>query len=165
MFIRPEIQPADVPAEFIRSAFAHLEGAERLNSDLISGAWKGTYQRGQVAMWLAFHATELFLKGFCLMANPNVQVTGHTLPKLRAQLEQVAGPVDFDLPFGGEAPEEYEHLVRHYERTVHERFRYPTDRDGSPWEGLVGFTPELFAATLRHLRAQAEAMHTKMSAP
>jgi len=163
MFIRPEIKSTDVPDEFVRMGFAHLEGAERLNSDLVTAAWSGSYQHGQVVMWLAFHACELFLKGFCLMADASTQVTGHTLQKLRSELERRAGPVEFDLPFGGEAPEEYEHLVRQYERTTHERFRYPTNRDGLPWEGIVGFTPELFASTLQHMRTQAQHLHARLT--
>ncbi len=164
MFVRPEVQTAQVPAEFVRSAFAHLEGAERLNSELISGSWSGSYQRGQVVMWLTFHATELFLKGFSLLVNPNLRITGHTLQKLKQQLEGAFGPIDFDIPFTGEAPEEHLHLVQEYERTVHERFRYPTNREGVPWEGTVGFSPELFASTLRQLRAQAEHLHNKLDA-
>lgn len=163
MFILQETQPSEVPAEFIRSAFAHLDAAEKLNFEMITGQWEGSYQRGQVVMWLTFHATELFLKGFNLKANPESKVNGHTLPKLKDQLQKKVGPVEFNLPFGCEALEEYRDFIQQYDQSVHERFRYPTDKKGAPWSGVVGFTPNLFATTLTTLRLQAEKLQAKLA--
>jgi hypothetical protein len=164
MFIRQEAQLSDVPTEFIKSAFAHLEAAERLNAEIVNGSWAGNYQRGQVVMWLTFHATELFLKGFISKVAPTSKIKGHTLPRLKEQLESTAGAIDFQLPFLGEAPDGFENLIQEYVQTVHERFRYPTDQSGLPWSGVAGFSAQLFTRTLKKLRADAEAAHVRLFA-
>ena len=62
MFINQEIDPADIPVEYIRLSFAFLESAEKLNSEIAGDKWEGNFHRGQAVLWLFFHATELFLE-------------------------------------------------------------------------------------------------------
>ena len=52
-----------VPDELFRLAEAYLDAAENLNRQMKEGAWRSSYQRGQVVLYLTLHAVELTLKG------------------------------------------------------------------------------------------------------
>ena len=161
MYIHQKPNTKDIPEEMLISGFAYLETAEKLNHEMVLGVWTGSYHRGQVIMWLVFHATELFLKACLAKAQPNRKITGHTLPKLKAELEKVVGTISLDIPFGGEGPDdrpEIIELMKDYDETVHQRLRYPTDRSGQPWSGENGFSAGLFSPTLQNLRYQVQAL-------
>lgn len=165
MFIRQEVHPHDVPIEFVKSAFAYLEAAEKLNGEMAAGKWPGDYRNAQVILWLTFHATELFLKGCIAKLDPAGKVLGHTLPRLKNQLESLAGKVELQLPFdveGADSTPEIEALIKNHLRTTHERLRYPTDQDGVPWSGLQGFSPQLFADTLQDFKCEAGALQSRL---
>ncbi len=165
MFIRQQIDSGDVADEFVTSAFAYLDAAERLNEQMSSGSWGSDYRNAQVILWLTFHSAELLLKGCIAKTDPTISTLGHVLPMLRDRLEAQIGKFDLELPFGVEGSDgtpEIEHLVRNHARTTHERLRYPTDQKGLPWPGLEGFSPQLFAGTLKNFKKEAEALRSRL---
>lgn len=165
MFIRQEVHPTDVPNEFVKSAFAYLDAAEKLNGEMAAEKWPGDYRNAQVILWLTFHATELFLKGCIAKLDPTGAVLGHTLPVLKTRLESLTGKVELQLPFdveGSDGTPEIEALIKNHLRTTHEQLRYPTDQGGVPWSGLQGFSPQLFAGTLQNFKSEAGALKSRL---
>ena len=154
-----------VAKEFVRASAAYIESAEKLNSIMANGEWSSNFQRGKVVMWLTFHAVELFLKGCILEVDSTAKVTGHTLPRLADLLRAKVPGIEFDLPFETYAlpgDQESEYLVAQYDRTAHERLRYPTNKDGAPWSGVHGFSADMFASTLASIRADCERIYAQL---
>jgi hypothetical protein len=159
LHIRKEVAKHAVPIEFIRLAFAHLESSDKLNSLMNDGSWSCSFYKGQVVHWLAFHATELFLKGCILQISPRSSINDHSLARLGRKLKTLRPDIDFHVPFRVEALPPYPELVakaEKLEKKIHERLRYPTDTAGDPWSGVHGFDSELFSRTLQKLRADLE---------
>ena len=163
LHIRKEVTKYAIPVEFIRLAFAHLESAEKLNLLMNEGAWSSSFHKGRVVHWLAFHATELFLKACILRVNPKSQVNDHSLARLLKKLKTLRSDIEFRAPFEVNPMPPYPELVadaKKLEERIHERLRYPTDTAGKPWSGVHGFDSELFSHTLQRLRGDFERIAT-----
>ena len=158
-YIAKSFTDADIPEQFVTLAFSYLEGSERLTTDLAQGEWTPSYQRGQVAMLLAIHATELFLKACIRKASPTTLRNVHSLGELRVEFSTYFPGIEFEPPFGTEAmPADWElfELAIQSDRTAHEQLRYPVNRQNAAWLGVRSFVPNLFAADLLKLRADME---------
>lgn len=165
LHIRKEVAKDAVPVEFIRLAFAHLESSEKLTSLMNDGSWSSSFHKGRVVHWLAFHATELFLKGCILQISPRSSINDHLLARLLKKLKTLRSDIDFHAPFAVEALPPYPGLVakaEKLEKQIHERLRYPTNTAGDPWSGVHGFDSELFSHTLQKLRGDFERVATKL---
>lgn len=155
----PSVAPANVPAQFRAMSLAFLEAAERLTDQLKSGDWEPNYRRGEVAMWLAFHATELFLKGCIRQARPNFTKNIHSLGELLLKFEECYPDLKFQLPFGPEPilPDwEAMEWALEFDKSLHQQMRYPVGSDNSLWSPNRSFQPAIFAGTLRELRTAFE---------
>jgi len=145
----------EVPEELFRRSEADLDAAENLNTQSVLGEWEASFQRGQVVLFLAFHAVELCLKGCLKTLEPNSNPGHHTLPKLAQRLNSLVPGLNYQVPFVAE-PVEPSHDVRGlmeaHDRIAHQQFRYPTDNDGKPWQGTSAYSPKLFEGTLGHIR-------------
>ena len=122
LHIKKEVAKDEVPVEFIRLAFAHLESSEKLNSLMSAGTWTSSFQKGRVVHWLAFHATELFLKGCILQTSPGSSFKGHSLASLLKKLKKLRPDINFRVPFSIEALPPYPALVaqaEEREKTIH----------------------------------------------
>jgi hypothetical protein len=154
--IRDQITKAQLPEELIEMATAFLEGAEQLNLQICRENWPGSLQRGCVVMYLAAHATELFLKGCILSIDGDRNVVTHSLHALTRQLSELNPSIEFDPPFGTEdmAPEDPTllKLFVETERKKAEYFRYPMDIKNTPWPGIHAFNAGEFFLTLKKLR-------------
>lgn len=143
-YIAQSFTEAEVPEQFRTLAFAYLEGSERLTADLVSGAWPANYQRGQVALWLGLHATELFLKGCVRKASPSTVKNVHSLGELRLEFSNHFPGIEFDPPFGPEPMQADWSLIElaiESDRTAHEQLRYPVSRQNAAWPGVHSFVP------------------------
>ncbi len=152
LHIRPTLTKPSVPEEFITLSFAYLDSAENLNSLMSEESWPGSFQHGQVVLYLTCHATELFLTGCILSISLNTQVKGHSLARLAERLELLDHAIEFKPPFMVEAfsPD----LIAKAEKDntqPHERLRYPINNNGEPWPGLHAFDAKTFAPILRTL--------------
>lgn len=157
--LAPTFTEAEVPEQFLKSAYAYLEGAERLTADLASGVWPADYSRGQVALWLGLHATELFLKA-CLRKAPSSPIKNvHSLGELLVEFSDRYPGVEFEPPFGPAAMKadwELFEMATESDRTAHEQLRYPVSRKNAAWPGVRSFAPHLFARDLQRLRADMD---------
>ncbi|MBI4191527.1 MAG: hypothetical protein HY525_13440 [Betaproteobacteria bacterium] len=155
----PKYGETEIPLHFRDLAIAYLECSERLCGEMADGAWDANFHRGQAVMWLAFHATELLLKGCIRRIAPRDSKSIHSLGKLLEVFSTHFPNVPFEPPFGAEAitgDSEAIEWALEVDRTLHERLRYPTNRTGSTWPGERAFAPQLFAAELKRLRADIE---------
>lgn len=163
--VRREVSVKEVPAEFMQSALAYLDGAEKLNTLMCEDEWKSNFYRGQVALWLTFHGVELFLKGCILKLDPKAKVAGHSLAVLTKKLRTLAPAIEFDPPFKVEALPPYPELVKdaeEKEKKTHEVLRYPVDLEGEPWPGVHGFSAPLFRNTVSRIRLDCERVYTQL---
>ena len=155
MHLAKKYEPHEIPRHFRDLAFAYLESSERLCQDMESGEWAPDYNKGQVAMLLAFHATELFLKGCIRAAARGPMKNLHSLGQLLNEFSELFPNLKFEPPFGPEPvpadPDAIEWALR-TDATLHQQLRYPTDTSGQPWKGERSFSPSLFQAELARLR-------------
>lgn len=155
----PSFSSAEVPAQFRATSLAFLEAAERLTDQLVRGDWEPSYRRGEVAMWLAFHSTELFLKGCIRQARPDFKKNIHSLGELLLVFEECYPGLKFQLPFGPEAIvpdwEAMERALSH-DKSLHQQMRYPVGTGNAMWSSNRSFQPIIFTSTLQELRSAFE---------
>lgn len=138
-------------------AFAYLDASEQLCQDMVNGSWPPSYEHGQPALWLAFHATEVFLKA-CISPISSKQIDNlHSLGELLLAFNAKYPDLDFDPPFGSEPmpadPSIMEAAIKH-DASLHQQLRYPVDNKNRPWPPAErGFSPTLFLAELKRLRS------------
>lgn len=159
MHLAPQYADSEIPLHFRDLGFAYLECAQRLCGEMADGAWETNFHRGQAVMWLAFHATELLLKGCIRHVAPQESKNVHSLGALLKTFSTHFPHLPFDPPFGPEiTPDDPETMAWAVEvdRTLHEQLRYPTNRAGSQWRCERAFEPGLFSAELDRLRSDIE---------
>lgn len=156
MDVQLAIEPEDVPDQLYRLSDAYLDAAENLNGQIVHSHWDSSYQRGQVILFLAFHAVELCLKACIKVAQPSANPDHHTLPKLAEQLNRLVPDLNYRVPFGVEPVSppspELRAVMETNARMAHQRLRYPADNAGNPWPGVFGFSALSFARTLEDIR-------------
>jgi hypothetical protein len=53
---------SDIARQFVQSAFSFLDGAAHLTATMVAGHFTSDVDHGDIVLWLAFHALELFCK-------------------------------------------------------------------------------------------------------
>ena len=155
----------DLALESVKLALAYLEAAESLNIEMHTGRTPASFYHGQPVVWLAFHALELFLKGFIQRLSHEANPTGHSIPELIEELQKLDSTIVIPHPFGFTALPDYPAFVseaKRLNRTLHEQFRYPADKTGAPWPGTRAFSADMFQKTLEQLRVYLEKAYDKV---
>lgn len=153
----PSFSEPEIPGHFRALSTAYLDGAERMVTDLAERTWQPDFYRGQVVLWLAQHATELFLKACIRRASPSFTKNVHSLGELLVEFEARFPGLDFELPFGpAPVPADWElmEMALEFDRTSHEQLRYPVGRGNTMWSENRSFQPDLFVASLGKLREE-----------
>lgn len=108
MLVDSEVLSVSVPERYMEFSDAYMDSACRLCTVLARSTRKATYVRGSVVMYLAFHATELFLKGAILhkKSDENVNST-HNVETLFNRYIKLYPKKEykFDLLFRSEDPD------------------------------------------------------------
>ena len=169
MLVDSEVVNLAVPEQFSAFSNAYLDSAIRLCTVLARSTKKATYVRGSVVLYLAFHATELFLKGAILKSVPEENVgTTHNIVNLNNRYKNLypSKKYRFDLLFTSEEPDfsniepdkvkEFKIIIEEIEKdNPHDqKYRYPQNKKGMPWHGAHGFEPSSFLRELKQLREQ-----------
>ena len=144
-----------MPDELYRLSDAYLDAAANLNSQIVHGSWESSIHRGQVVLFLAFHAVELCLKGCIKTLQPSANPGHHTLPKLAQQLNVLVPGLDYRVPFASQAlpPDpKVRAMAEEHDRVANQQLRYPVDNEGSPWGGTFGYSAKLLEGTLEDIR-------------
>jgi len=159
LHIAPTFDAEDTPEQFRVLSLAYLDASERLAMELDDGTWAPSYHRGQVTLWLALHASELFLKACIRKAAPSEVKNLHSLGELRLAFAAHFPTLEFEPPFGPEPmPADWTtmEMALKSDKTQHEQLRYPVDRANNPWPGSRSFYPAMFVSELRQLRKDIE---------
>lgn len=169
MLVDYEVVNLSVPEQFSVFSNAYLDSAIRLCTVLARSTKKATYVRGSVVLYLAFHATELFLKGAILKSVPEENVgSTHNIGILNNRYKNLyqGKKYRFRLLFTSEEPDfsniepdkvkKYKIIIENMEKdNPHaQKFRYPQNKEGQPWSGPNGFEPSSFLRELKQLREQ-----------
>ena len=169
-----EVAHLCVPMQFSAFSDAYLDSAIRLCTVLSRSTRKATYVRGSVVLYLAFHATELFLKGAILKKAPkeNVGAT-HNIGTLNNRYKNLypGKKYRFNLLFSSEEPDfsniepdivkELKIIIDEIEKAnpPDQQYRYPQNKKGVPWHGPHGFEASSFLRVIKHLREQLKKGH------
>lgn len=158
MDVQFAIKPEDVPDEFKYLSDAYLDAAENLNAQIASGHLSSSYQRGQVILFLAFHAVELCLKACIMTVNPTANPAHHTLHKLADQINSLVPDLNYCVPFSIEpvslASSELREKMSANAKLAHQKHRYPANNAGDPWQGVSAFSAQLFQQELQDIRSE-----------
>lgn len=176
-----ELQCLPVHGQLLAFARSYLDAAEVLCEKLFLTADSANYADGAVVMSLAFHSLELLFKAGILKAHPLEQFSGksgHDLTALSGRFFKLYPERDFqfEVPFRYELPEPVEPMpevelaalrayAREQERRMpqDQRHRYPIGVDGQPWDGIFGFEPRMFLATLQNLQQAYARIHLQLN--
>lgn len=159
--------------QYLAFSDAYLEAAIGLCSELVRDNAKTTYTRGAVPMFLAFQATELFLKGAILRRDSGSSLaSSHKIepllnryrklyPSKKFAFSNLFSVVEPDLSgLAVEVVNKYrkEKLEHEKKNPNDQRYRYPQNKSGQPWAGTAGFEANLFLKDLQQLRREIDAI-------
>ena len=154
----PASHLASLPRDqrYFEYAEAYLDSAARLCKVLARSTRKANFQRGAVVLYLVQHALELFYKGAIVRKAPKERLV-HGVPVLRARyLKLYPGKAFLIQPTFVPS---YDNLTRDQIEQVKgseppgdQIFRYPEDKDGTPWEGLFAFEASSFVREISALK-------------
>lgn len=162
-----EIASVSVPLQFLAFSDAYLDSASRLCVVLKRSPRKSTYVRGSVVLYLTFHAIELFLKAAILEKSPNerfgnkhdIEVLSIRYAKLYPKRKYAfnAPFTKVETDFTGLTPDiikELKIVIKDMIRKnpTDQRYRYPRNREGLPWDGADGFEPGSFHIEIEKLK-------------
>lgn len=169
LLVESEVSNLSLPKQFLAFSSAYLDSSIRLCTVLARSNRKATYARGSVILFLAFHATELFLKGAVLNSIPKENVgSTHNIGILNSRYKKLypGKKYRFKLLFTSEDSDFFnidpdkvkkykiiiENIDKHNPRD--QQYRYPQNKQGQPWSGPNGFEPSSFLRELKQLREQ-----------
>ena len=169
MVVESDLASVSIPRRFLSRSDAYLDSASRLCTVLKRSPRKINYDRGSVVLYLMFHAIELFLKGAILARNSKEKLISHDIQVLSTRYKHLyqGKKYEFHAPFisrdkvdlsdlySPEDIEEVNSFIKESERKnpSDQRYRYPENQDGQPWDGLVGFEPESCLVVIKKLKA------------
>lgn len=167
-FISNPSSPLTKQERWLSLARAYLDASSELCERVASGSWAGSYSRGQPIVWLAVHATELFLKACLEPKVPTKTLTTHSFAKLLALFDEQYPGVGIAIPFGYyDAPPGTEEaaLTEENDAVLSELFRYPSAKSGALWPGTRAFLPQQFNSELTALQAEFQRVSEALALP
>jgi hypothetical protein len=145
-----------VPRRYMEYADAYLAASADVSRRMSERAEKRTWPNACVAMLLAAHSVELFLKAFILTRSPGEALGHHRLADLDKSYRALFPESSFQLeiPFRteylGMTDAEVEMLNKD-EPVPSILFRYPVRKPCVEWEGLHAFEPRQFLLILEQV--------------
>lgn len=141
-------------------ANSYLNASSALTQQMVSDAALCTWSNGAVALMLAAHSAELFLKGAILKRAPNANVWdhAHNIDALMSDYHIIfpEPSLDLDIPFRTSFPEDISeeelHALKKQTPPPSILYRYPVQKGGAEWKGVYAFEPHSFLMTLQQLR-------------
>ena len=101
-----EIEDFDNPERFHDLALAYLQVSIVATRQMVYGSFFPQFSHSRVVISLAYHATELFLKGAILWRTGEKKRGGHVLQKRHEEYSRLYPEEDFqfDVPFSSDYP-------------------------------------------------------------
>ena len=142
-------------------ADAYLSASEAVSFRMQEEHGAKTWPNASVALMLAAHSLELFLKGAIFLREPMAAVGHHRIDELYKRYRALYSDQKFafDPPFlteyAGSSVAEMKALKQ--EQPVPSiLYRYPVPRPGEEWNAVLAFTPDGFLSVLAKLRDDYE---------
>lgn len=137
-------------------ARGYLEGSRVLCEAMLNDDFTPQFSNSQVILYLCRHAVELFLKGAIASVPDEQPPQTHNLKHLVDEYERVLPNQNyrFAIPFVVEVSgslDLFAELEENHHKTLGQRYRYPTDRNGKPFSEPEGFLPAVFLSDLINL--------------
>lgn len=165
-----EIEDLENPALFHDLAIGYIDGSISLTEDMLDNSFENSFSHSRVILSLAYHGTELFLKGAISGNTTNPTIMGsHDLGKLKKEYDMIYPGIEFELslPFGyeylGYNAKDIEEMIKD-EPPQDQTFRYHTDKSGKVWrgfksqDGITAFLPKSFITTISEFRQRIVAL-------
>jgi hypothetical protein len=154
-----ELSGLTLSQQFMHYADSYLEASRTQCLAIHNADAKFNWQNAVVAMMLAAHSAELFLKSAILSISPGQRLPGHDLRELTDLYNTLsAGNLpQFDNPFETELPQLEASAVedlRKLETPQSILYRYPADRYGIEWPGAYAFDSLGFLQIIDRLNEQ-----------
>jgi HEPN domain-containing protein len=159
-----EMSSLSEPKRYFENSIAYIQASLDICNSMISDKNRGTWPNANVALMLAAHSVELFLKGAILLKSN--KAWGHTLEELNSIYHDIYTEKEyrFNCPFKTEyleIPEEKQKELKKKEPQQSILFRYPVKEPGVEWNGIFGFIPNEFIDILNDLNADYDELISK----
>lgn len=138
-------------------ADAYLSASEAVSLGMQKEDGARTWPNASVALMLAAHSLELFLKGAIFLSEPTANIGHHRIGDLYERYKALYpdSKFAFDPPFrteyAGFSEVEVEAL-KQKQPAPSILYRYPVPRPGEEWGGVLAFEPDGFLLVLTQLR-------------
>jgi hypothetical protein len=156
-----QISHYDEPKRFLLYANAYLQASRSVCLRMLEESAQHTWPNAAVAMMLAAHSVELFLKGGIARQDSAALAKIHRIEDLADTYFRLL-PVPefhFEVPFVSEylgfSEDEIAALKKEYP-TPSVQFRYPVKSQGVEWRGVHGFETRGFLTVVRELESAYE---------
>lgn len=142
---------------FVLYAGAYLEASRSVCLRMHAEDEENTWPNAAVAMMLAAHAVELFLKGAIVSRDPKALPKTHRIDQIAETYfrlfpeEEFAFEVPFWVEYQGFSEDEIATL-KSDELIPSIRFRYPVKSQGVEWQGVHGFEAQRFLDRIAELK-------------
>jgi hypothetical protein len=138
-------------------ADAYLSASEAVSIRMQNAEGARTWPNASVALMLAAHSLELFLKGAIFLREPTAKTGHHRIDDLYKQYTALYpdSKFTFDPPFRTEYVGFSEVEIKALKKKQplpSILYRYPVPRPGEEWGSVLAFDPDGFLAVLTHLR-------------
>lgn len=138
-------------------ADAYLSASEAVSLRMQAEDGARTWPNASVALMLAAHSLELFLKGAIFLSEPTAKIGHHQIGGLykRYRAQYPDSKFAFDPPFrteyAGFSEIEIE-APKQKQPAPSILYRYPVPKPGEEWGGVLAFEPDGFLSVLAQLR-------------
>ncbi len=159
-----EMSSLSEPKRYFEYSKAYIQASLDICSRIISDNDRATWPNANVALMLAAHSVELFLKGAILIKTN--EAWGHTLEELNSTYHDIytEKELQFNCPFRTEyieIPENEVNALKKKEPQQSILFRYPVKKPGVEWNGILGFIPNEFIDILNDLNTNYDELINK----
>ena len=152
-----EISGLKIDEKFFRYSIAYLDASVLITTQIDNNQNMESWPHASVAIMLAVHSVELFLKSTILLSEPKRILQSHKLEDLKAIFDEIYPEKKnvWELPFKteylGMSEEEAAALAKR-EPIPSIQYRYPVDMKGKAWGDAAGFLPQEFLSFLEDLK-------------
>jgi hypothetical protein len=159
-----EMSSLSEPKRYFEYSKAYLQASLDVCNRMVNDNDNGTWPNANVALMLAAHSVELFLKGAMLIKTG--KAWGHTLEELNSDYHDIYTEKEFQFncPFKTEyleISEEEQNALKKKEPQPSIRFRYPVKKPGTEWNGIYAFIPNEFIDILNDLNINYDKLINK----
>ncbi|QCP54493.1 hypothetical protein FAZ95_36980 [Trinickia violacea] len=142
--IEPDLPGKSEASQMLWLASAYADAAKVLAESMAADGFGQHHANVRVILHLCRHALELFLKGAIGRSTGSVPRGTHRLATLFQQYKSLYPSRDYHFAFP--FPEQvfltddmFPETVEQFHRTHDQRFRYPSDNKGNPFDGFDSF--------------------------